>query len=206
VLKYQGDKRRPFFKPTKAKKVMVDGVLKLFVRGYNLPVRDFQKKYYYPTQKKNGALILWEPKDGLLTPVTPKMVKGASREDMNELKNRYTVYKEQLEACGVQGVDFEFDEELYNTLIMNAVDDTDIDFMLQEIARVDSQYTSGWRDFLAKYGSHMVLVIIAICLLTGFIVYLDKGPGFAAQCASMAQEASKNVFERYATTLPSPPA
>ena len=91
-------------------------------------------------------------------------------------------------------VDFEFDENLYNKLLLSAIDDTDAEWNLRQQQRIDAQYEGGFRDFLNKYGSAIVLIIIAICMLTGFIVWLKEAPNMAQKCIGAGVEAAKNTY------------
>jgi len=211
ILRFQGDKRRPMILFTRARKSLLGGVVKLYVRGYRYPVRDFQSQYYYPSKKgKFGALILWEPKPGFLTPSIPTLQKHKKNlpKELHEAHAQLVAYAKQN---SVKPVDFRFDEELHKDLLLRAVDDTDIDFMLQEIKRTDSQYMSGWREFMSKYGGHAVVALIAIIGLVGFVIGLDKLPNLVGQCIQAGieagNEAGKNILQRAAENVGgTPPA
>lgn len=200
ILRYQGNKQRPQIHITKSRQKTTNGVSRLFVKGYKIPFRNFKSQNYYPSRKgKYGALILFEPKPGILTPVLPRKIeKKLSKEDrdkINELLNKIGLDS----SC----VNFEFNDDVYNNIILNAIDDTDVDFFMQEVARIDSQYTSGWRDFLMKYGGHLLVALVAVCLLAGFVVWLDKQPEMAAQCIGAAQQTSENLIKAAAGQLSS---
>lgn len=184
VLRMVGSKGRPLMIPTKGKKRVDGGRPRLFVKGYRRPFRDFKAENYYPTPRgKHGGLILWEFEDGYLTPCIPKKYeKKLSAEDRllvdqaNEVLNRFNM------------VGFSFDKTMHDSLVLKAVDDVDIEFMIEEIARLASQYTGGLREFLAKYAGHILVIMVAMFLLIGFIVWLDKSPEWAAQCAGAARD------------------
>lgn len=205
VLRYAGDKRRPVIVLTKGKTTSRDGVNRLLVKGYKWPIRNFKSEYYYPYIKgKKHALLLWEPKPGILTPTLPSL-KGLEGGTLKKVKEVQEWLNQQLQNARLQPVDFRFDDVMYKSLLLKAVDDTDIDFMLQHIARVESQYVSGWRDFLSKYGSHMVMVVLSFCLLAGFIVWLEKSPEWAASCANAAQETTSSLLKEYVGNIAPPP-
>lgn len=169
---------------TKGKKRTRGGVPRLFVKGYPIPVRDFKANNYYPTPKgRYGGLILWEFEDGYLTPALPKKVASYLSD---EQKEALEAANEILKNNAV--VSFSYDPTTHFNLVLKAVDDVDIEFMIEEIARVHEQYTGGLREFLAKYAGHILVILIAVFLLIGFIVWLDKSPDFAAQCAASARE------------------
>lgn len=202
ILRYQGDKRRPQVVITKGKRHLYAGISRLWVRGYKLPIRDFKSEFYYPSKKgKNGALILWEVKPGLLTPTIPKKIKGLRKKEYQTILAEFKRYHEALTGLALKDVDFEYNHDLYKSIVLKSIDDTDIDWMLQNYARIDTQYVTGWRDFLARYGGHIVLVLIVICLLVGFIIWLDKSPELMASCSAAAQEQATNVLKEFSGQL-----
>lgn len=209
ILRYQGDKRRPQITITKGRKTRQQGVNRLYVKGYKMPVADFKAENYYPAKKsKHGGLLLWEPKPGILTPVLPTLrKKELEKLDSQELE-KYNKIRELYKELGgrhlVKPIEFDFDDTIYYKLLLKAVDDVDIDFLLQQYDRIDNQYTTGWRDFLAKHASHIVIMFVMICLLTGFIVWLKESPELMAKCASAAQEQSTLVFERFSERIRPP--
>lgn len=186
IMRFTGNKQRPLLIMRKAKKMMVGGVPKLIIRGYKDPIRDYMSENYYPTVKgKYGGLILWEFEDGLLTPVIPQLHE-LSKDQREKVKDAMEMLKT------LSPVEFSYDDKLYHQLRLKAVDDVDVEFMIQQNLRLDSQYTGGWKDFLNKYGGHITIIIIAMLLLAGLVVWLDKMPEFAAQCYGAAETAVRN--------------
>jgi hypothetical protein len=185
ILRMVGNKGRPLLIITKGKKRSSGGVFRLFVKGYSKPIRDFKAENYYPSVKgKYGGLILWEFEDGYLTPCLPKRFEKKLTpeervyvEKANEILNKFNM------------VGFSFDKALHDGLLLKAIDDVDIEFMIEEEFRLASQYTGGLREFLAKYAGHILVVLIGCFLLIGFIVWLDKAPEMMAQCAGAAKSA-----------------
>lgn len=191
VFRFLGNKGRPMILIKKAKKRIINGVPKLFVKGYKLPIRDFRQEYYYPTVRgAKGGLILWEYEDEKLTP--------AILYNKNE---KFT--KEQLAAIRavqeMKTVDFEFDPDLFRNLKLKAVDDVDVEFMLQELSRVDRQYQGGWRDFLVQHGHILGWLILGVIILVIVVLGLKAAPDIFAQCANAATEVAKsNLLEKAA--------
>lgn len=195
ILSYFGDKRRPMIKLSKGRKSYGGGVWRLFVRGYKLSFRDFKREHYYPTGKgKHGALLLWEFKPGHLTPLVPKLKDKKLNTELHDAIQK-------LVDAGFLPVDYDHDEKLYQQLLLKAVDDTDMDWMIDESIRTEKQYTVGWRSILAKYANHIVIIMIAALLLAGFIVWLDKAPEMLGQCSSAAVESTRNILDQYAGNI-----
>lgn len=194
ILRFTGNKGRPMLIHRKAKKQIALGIPKLFVRGYKTPVRDFKQEYYYPSDKgPRGALLLWEYEDGMLTPCIPKLKKG-------------DLTPEQEQAIeivqGLKNVRFRFDPDMFRQLQLQAVDDVDIEFMLQEFARIDTQYTGGIWDFLKSHGHIIGWLILGVILLVIVIVGLKQAPEIAAQCAGAARQAAESsMMERAAAAV-----
>jgi len=193
ILRFTGNKERPLMFHRKAKKFFRSGVPMLKVRGYKGVIRDYLSENYYPTPKgKYGALMLWEFEDGMLTPAIPKKV---FREMSAEQKGEFEIILKQLQDMGV--IKFSFEEQLYHQLMLKVVDDVDVEFNIEQNIRLDGQYTGGFRDFISKYTGHIVVVVIAVLLLTGLIIWLDKMPELAAQCYGAAQGAvQQSILER----------
>lgn len=202
VLRYTGGKQRPTLIVTKAKKYVRRGVPRLKVRGYKEEFRDYLSENYYPAvRSKWGGLVLWEFEDNLLTPVVPsKKIRKLGAEQ------RAALDKALQRLTSLSGIKFDFNKELYHELRLKAVDDVDNEFMLQEDARIDTQYAGGWRDFIAKYSGHMVVIIIAILMVVGLSLWLEKMPEFAAQCYGAAQSSLEQGFLERAGDALSPPA
>ena len=193
VLRYTGNKGRPLMMIKKAKKVFRQGVPMLYVRGYKQPVGDFKSENYYPSMRgPYGGLILWEFEDNMLTPAIPKkMLKVLSKEDKERIE------KVLVEVRSGLAVPFEFDDQLHKQLKLKAVDDVDVEAMLQEKKRIDGQYSGGFKDFLMKYGGHITVIIIAVLMLVGVIIWFQNMPEFAAQCYGAAQQAvQSSLVER----------
>lgn len=183
VLRFVGNKGRPTLIVTKGKKRFRAGVPRLFVKGYKKPIRDFQADFYYPTTRgKFGGLILWEFEDDYLTPCIPSRV-----ERKLSIEQKRVIAEANRILAGFNVIGFAYNEKTHFDLKVKAIDDVDIEFMIEEIARVAQQYMGGLREFLMKYAGHIVVLIVAICLMVGFIVWLDKSPEFAARCAATAQ-------------------
>ena len=188
VLRFMGNKQRPLMIHKKGRKRMIKGVPFLQVRGYKAAIRDFKSSFYWPALKgKWGGLILWEFEDGWLTPTIPK--KKVIAKDQEFLIER------GLEALrGVQSVKFEYDAALHHELLLKVVDDVDVEFLVEQLAREDKQYSSGLWAFLDKYGTHIVWIFMTICALVGFIIYLDKAPNLGSQCLQQLGEVVKDDF------------
>lgn len=195
ILRFTGNKGRPMLILTRGKKVFRHGVPRLKVRGFKDEFRDYLSENYYPTGRgKWGGLVLWEFEDGLLTPSIPRPVERKMTKEDREAVNRMLQKLNKL-----TGVSFEYDQYLHHELKLKAVDDVDTEFMLQDQARIDGQYSGGWRDFLAKYAGHATIIIIAMLLLVGLVLWFDKMPEFASQCYGAAQQAvEQNLIQRAA--------
>jgi len=202
ILRFTGNKGRPLIIHTKAKKHFVRGVPRLRVRGYKDDFRDYLSENYYPSPRgKYGGLVLWEFEDKLLTPSIPRKVeRKLSKED------RAAINRMLMKLNKLTGVNFEYDQFLHHELKLKAVDDVDNEFMLQDSARIDSQYAGGWREFLMRYAGHATIIVIAILLLVGIIIWLDKMPEFAAQCYGAAQSAAEQGFIQRAAEAAAPTA
>ncbi len=207
VLRYVGNQDRPMLFTTRARKTIQNGVPRLEVKGYSTPIRDYSQEHYFPNPKsKHGGLILWEFEDGLLTPALPE------RSFMDKLKGEGKLTKEEQQALAAaqkffqsKGISFEFDKQLYHDLKLKAVDDVDVEFMLQDIVRVRSNYSGGWRDFFAKYGGHLVLLVIAMLFLVGLLEWFEHMPEFAAQCYGAAQRSVETTLLEQAANQVAPP-
>lgn len=198
ILRFTGNKGRPMLVLTKGKKIFKHGVPRLKVRGYKDEFRDYLSENYYPTGRgKWGGLVLWEFEDGLLTPAIPKAVeRKLSKED------RAAVNRMLQKLNKLTGVTFSYDDYLHHELKLKAVDDVDTEFMLQDQARIDGQYAGGWRDFLAKYAGHATIIILAILMLVGVVIWFDKMPDFAAQCYGAASRSvEQSIIERGAAAV-----
>lgn len=202
VMRLTGNKQRPTLFLTRAKKVFRNGVPHLIVKGYKDHFRDYLSENYYPTiNGKYGGLILWEFEDQLLTPVIPTKVErqwsDAQKREVNSLLQKIN---------SLTGVSFSYDKFLHHELKLKAVDDVDNEFMLQENSRVDGQYAGGWRDFLLKYSGHVTVIIIAMLLLVGVILWMKNMPEFAATCYGAAQNAVQSGLLEQAAQAAAPPA
>lgn len=201
LLRFVGNKGRPTLILKKGKKKFINGVPHLYIQGYDRPVRDYLSENYYPTIKgKYGGLILWEFEDGLLAPAIPE----SSLKKMTEDEKK--VYEEAKAYFTSKSVPFNFDKQTFKDLKLKVVDDVDQEFMLQEQSRVEDQYSGGWKDFLLKYGGHITVIVIAVMMLVGVIVWLDKAPEFAAQCAATARDVVKASLVEQAASQVAPPA
>ena len=188
IFRYTGDKRRPSLRFTKAKLKVVQKIPKLFIKGYEYSFKNFKSNNYYPAAKSPlGALVLWEFKPGWLTPTLPSV--DSLPEDMREEAER--LFSELRERTTV---DFEYDDSAYERLVLKAVDDVDAEWHVTQIARINDQYVSGWRDFMNKYGGHVIVFFIALCLLVGWIVWLKESPDWVNKCISTGVEAAKNTY------------
>jgi hypothetical protein len=162
----------------------------LKVNGYTDFFRDFLSENYYPTAKgAHGALLLWEFEDGLLTPVLPQK---EYRKLTDEQKAEIEVLMQQVSSFA--HVKFSFDEQMHHELKLKAIDDVDIEFLLEQHQRRAIQYAGGWKDFLSKYTGHFVVLIIAVLLLIGLIMWFQNMPDFAAQCYGAAQNAVQQSY------------
>ena len=104
-----------------------------------------------------------------------------------------------------QSVGFHFDQGLHEELKLKAVDDVDVDFMLQEYARIGSQYVSGLGEFFMKYGGHLSLAVVSIALLIGVILFFQKAPDIAASCAQAGVKGSETLIKEIASQVNTPP-
>lgn len=188
ILRFTGNKQRPMLLHKKGRKRMSRGVPFLQVRGYKGHFRDFKSGFYWPGYRtKYGALILWEFEDGKLTPVIPKK-KDVPKEKQLLIEAGIAALAE------IQNVEFEYSPEMHAKLMLKVVDDVDTEFMVEELAREGKQYTGGLWAFLDRYGTHLVWIIMAICALTAYIIYLDKAPNLGAQCLSQLGEVVREDF------------
>lgn len=194
ILKFVGNKNRPTLVLTKARRVGVGwhhAVKRLVVKGYKHHFKDYKAEHYYPSQKGQGALMLWEYKPGWLTPVIPKKVlRNLSEQDRALIEKYLSTFQEH------SVVDFTYDVETYKKLIAESIDDVDSEYMLREQVRQDGQYSGGLKDFITKNGPWMALVMIAVILLVGYVIYLDKVPSVSGQCIQAGVEAAKNTYLR----------
>ena len=200
ILRFSGNKDRPTIIITKAKKISRHGIPRLKVRGYKDEFRDYLSENYYPAlRSKWGGLILWEFEDGLLTPVIPSKVERQMTDEQ-----RKNIDAQLKNICDLTKIDFKFDKQLHHKLMLKAVDDVDTEFYLQDQARIDGQYAGGWKDFLLKYSGHMTVIIIAVLMLVGVILWFDKMPEMASQCYGQARASIENGLIQQAinTTRP----
>jgi hypothetical protein len=182
IYRFTGDKRRPMQFHTKARKRMVKGVPHLYVKGYSQPVRDFKAEFYYPSVKsKWGALTLWEFEDGWLTPLIPKKMKLPK-----EVRDKAEASLEVLKQ--LQIVDFDYNEEMHTKLKLKIVDDVDADFYVDNLERIDAQYSGGFFEFLERNSGKVIVLFVSMLLFIGFIVWLDKAPEQMAICANVARQ------------------
>lgn len=188
ILRFTGDKRRPMVIHRKARKRTFKGVTQLRVKGYKNPIRDFLAENYWPSAKgKYGALVLWELEDGWLTPTIPRKVK-LSTEERRAVEEAITTLKK------VGAVEFEYNPEMHHKLKLKIVDDVEAEYLVEQLAREDKQYTGGLFAFLDKYGVHLTFVLLGAFALVGFLVYLDKAPNLGAQCLAQLGEVVKEDF------------
>lgn len=188
ILRFLGDKRRPQVLLTRGRRDMRTNVARLFVKGYKYSIRDFKSEYYYPAQKgKQGSLVLWEFRRGWLTPCVPS-TKELAPEVLVDVEEKLR----ELSSKSV--VDFEFDPKMYKELCLNAIDDTDNEWFLQQQTRIAQQYQGGWREFMSKYGGHMALLGIGVLVFAGFVVYLDQVPSITGQCIDAGVTAAKETY------------
>lgn len=197
ILRFVGNKGRPLLVIKKAKKYVEAGVPKLLVQGYKLPIRDFQQKNYYPTVGgAKGGLILWEYEDGMLTPALLHKGDPLTTEEEAALKV----------VNDLKTVRFSYDPELWKSLKLKAVDDVDIEFMLQELSRVDKQYRGGLSSFLIQHGHIIGWLILGVILLVIVVLGLKAAPDIFAQCANAATGAVKQTLLESAANAVVPPA
>lgn len=188
ILKYTGDKRRPMLALRRGKRQREKNVLGIYIKGYRFPVKNFKGENWYPAENSPiGGLVLWEFRPGWLTPALPSMM---------DLPEELRPQAQQLHAYlqSKHIVDFAYDNDLYSKLMFKAVDDIDVEWYVNMIDRLKDQYVSGWREFLSKYGGHLLLVVLGMFMLVGFIVWLEKSPDLAGQCISAGVEAAKNTY------------
>lgn len=185
ILRYNGSKDRPTMISTKGKKVTKNGITKLKVLGYPNSFRDYLSHNYFPSPKgKHGGLILWEFEDAMLTPsISEKEYKELTKEQ----KQEYDEVKQKISEMTKKPVPFDFDDELLKELRLKAVDDVDIDWMLEQYSRVDKEYDQGFWGFLNKHGSTIAIIFIAILMLVGLLQWFENMPEFAAQCYGAAE-------------------
>lgn len=190
IYRFSGDIKKPILLHRKGRIVVNGNVHMLYVKGYKQPLKDFKSEYYYPGERgAHGSLSLFEFKHGWLTPLIPS-IKEIPEDLREEAKSIFS----RLRDRGV--VKFDFTKIKYDELMLEAIDDTDAEWNLRQQQRIDNQYSGGWRDFLNKYGSHLVILVIAGCLLVGWIVWLKEAPTFNGQCIAAGVEAAKNTYLR----------
>lgn len=189
ILRFVGEKGRPTMLMRWGKRVgTAQGSGRLKIRKYKRELRDFKAEYYFPAEKAPlGGLILWEFKRGWLTPAVPNMTDVPEEHRANCEK-----IMEQLSKAGI--VNFNFDPDMFKKLSLKIIDDVDVEWFLREQQRIDGQYTSGWRAFLDKYGSHLTIIVIAMLLFAGYVVYLKEVPSVSAQCISGGVEAAHKTY------------
>ena len=202
VFRLTGNKERPTLFLTKAKKIDRHGVPRLRVKGYKHEFRDYLSENYYPSiRSKWGGLVLWEFEDQLLTPVIPRKIE---RKLTKEQRVKIDGVIKKLNS--LTGVTFSYDKFLHHELKLKAVDDVDTEFMLQDQARIDGQYAGGWKDFLMKYSGHITVIIIAILMLVGLVLWFDKLPELASECYGQAQASFNQMLLEQASEKLVPPA
>lgn len=188
ILRYVGNKQRPTLIVTKARRTLRGG---LKVKGFKHHIKDFDNKDYYPSLKGHGALLVWEFKPGWLVPTFPKKIRKQLSAEERELLDRA---ERALRSRGV--VNFEFDKEKYERMVLQAIDSVDSEYFLDEMERQASQYTGGWRDFLTKNLPWIAFMTMCAFALIGYIVYLDKAPDIAGQCIDAGVDAARNTYLR----------
>lgn len=202
ILRFTGNKERPLLVLTKGKKRVLNGVPRLIIRGYKGFVRDYLSENYYPCVRgKYGGLILWEFEDGMLTPSIPiKKLRKMTRENA-------ALVSSLLEKLGqFSTVKFEYDEQLHKELKLKAVDDVDVEFMLQEAMRVEGQYSGGLQDFLNKYAGHIAVVMVMLALVVIVALVLKEMPEMMAECANAARGVVQDSILKQAAAAAAPPA
>lgn len=198
VLRFMGNKQRPALFHRRAKKRMVKGVPRLFVKGYKGSIRDYLSKNYYPSIKgKYGALAVWELEDGVITPVIPTKVK-LSKEQARLIDEAARTL--QTHKC----VSFAYDDRMHYQIAFKIVDDVDVEFGLQEYLRVDNQYRTGFREFLHQFAIPITFVLLGCLALAGWVVWLKEQPNLAAQCLSAGKSGMTELLKQYAASAAAP--
>ena len=193
ILQFLGNKGRPNLKITRGKLVKQRGSYALRIKGYptTLSFKNFKSENWYPTSGKTGALILWELRKGLLTPVVPKRNKLMAKV-FGDAKKEATKQEQPI----LWPMNFEFDEKLYNDIELRAVDDVEIEWMLDEMARVNHQYVHGWRDWLAQNAHMIAWVLLTACIVCVVAIFMWKLPTVMQACANQAVQTSAMMLER----------
>lgn len=202
ILRFTGHKGRPVLIVKRGKKVIRNGVPKLFVKGYKDPINDFKSHNYYPTPTGGfGGLILWEYEDGQLTPAIPeKIVRSLSEETKDKIK----VLLEQVQEA--TQINFDFDERLYDNLRLKAVDDVDIEGAIHEVVRTRSQYRPGWLNFLQQYGWIFGWIVLGIIIVVCVVYFFNKAPELVAQCSQAALQNGEQFVKAITERALGPPA
>lgn len=188
ILRFTGDKRRPSLVVTKGKKKRRNGVTFLMVRGYDRAFRDFLAENYYPSlATKFGGLILFEFEDGWLTPLRPswKRLTPEARAECEAALRRIQ---------GMRDVTFDYDKAIHDQLKLQIVDDVDADFYLQQLSRIDSQYSGPW-GWLKEHAGTLITAMALILIFVGFIMWMKEDPANSAQrCISAMGEVCRGAI------------
>lgn len=188
ILRYQGDRRRPLLIIKRARISKQNGITFLRVIGYKTPLVVPNGDRFYPTIKSpHGALVAFEPKSGVLDWCIPKKIK-ISKEEAKEIDQAL----KQLHKY--KWAEFHISKEEYDKLKLTPVSEVSKHWYLSTIRRQAHQYATGWRDFFARYGGHMLVALVAILMFSGFVVWLNKAPEQAGQCIQAGVEAAKNTY------------
>jgi hypothetical protein len=196
VFRIVGDKRRPVLDLTKRAKIINQhGVKKLKIRGtpHLWELKNFQAENYYMSVNGKQALVLLEFAKDCYTPIRPTLIKRIfGGEELKELRKLPVLVP----------VEMELGEGVMNDLLLKAVDDFDPDFIVRNFARIESQYSGGWRQFLKEFGWIIGWILLFTLALVGMVLFFQKAPELAAACAQAGVATTKSVLAKAAGTIP----
>lgn len=219
ILKYMGDKRRPSLDISRKGKIITRvGVSRLKIRGLppEFDMKNFRAEHYWSTVRGRKALVLFEFANNLMTPITPQLATFSElspyeRQDylrtapivlsQKQTKTGWFAKKEATLTTAMSPVSFDFDPTLYRELLLKAVDDTDMGFIVRNISRIDTQYMAGWRDFLKTHGWIIGWLLLFILAIIGITLFFQKAPDLARACADAAVQSKNSIIERAANSV-----
>lgn len=180
ILRFVGNKGRPNVIVSKGHKENSRGATRLYVKGYKMAIKDFRSELYFPSPgRPHGALILYEVDDALLTPCVPT-------KEIRDPETRKAIDEAISFINERRHVKFSYDEQLYHEIKLKAVDDTDIDWMTDEIVRVKTQYKTGFLNFLQNVAPFIMLAIVCVAIVVGMVLFFKEAPNLAKECLETA--------------------
>lgn len=204
VFKMVGDKRRPVLDLSRRAKVVAqDGVRKLKIRGTPLlwEMRNFKNEHYYLTTLGKPALVLFEFAKDCYTPMRPSLFQKVKfwkdKEERQKLLKDVPVFVP---------IDMEIEQGTLEGLMLRAIDDFDPDFIVRNFARIDRQYSGNLGAFLKEHGWIIGWLLLMVLIIVGMVLFFQKAPELAAQCARAAVESSNSFLQSFAGKIAGAPA